>query len=286
MQTQSPANLRGKPTSDSLMDTLIQLQPPDLVLALGMMAIAIGLSAWQRLGLEWSFAIATVRTLVQLLVVGSILAIVFEWQNPGAVLAVVAGMLTVAAIETRNRIGMPSQGKKSGKKPARTLLLIWGAILLSTVLTLIYVNLLVIRPETWYDPQYLIPLAGIVLGNAMNGAAIAGERLARTIQNNRQEIETHLCLGATPEQAIAQYRKDAVKAGLIPTINAMMVVGIVTLPGIITGQLLSGVEPLEAASYQILIMFMLAFATLITTLLVTEGLYRQFFNQAAQLTIR
>jgi putative ABC transport system permease protein len=200
-------------------------------------------------------------------------------------LAVVAGMLTIAAIETRNRIGMPSQRKK-GKKSATLLPLIWGAIFLSTVLTLSYVNLLVIRPETWYDPQYLIPLAGIVLGNAMNGAAIAGERLARTIQNNRQEIETHLCLGATPEQAIAQYRKDAVKAGLIPTINAMMVVGIVTLPGIITGQLLSGVDPLEAASYQILIMFMLAFATLITTMLVTEGLYRQFFNHAAQLTVR
>jgi len=250
------------------------------------MAIAIGLSAWQRLGLEISLAIATGRTVVQLLVVGSILAIVFEWQNPGAVLAVVAGMLTIAAIETRNRIGIPPQRKKSGKTPARLLPLIGGAILLSTVLTLSYVNLLVIRPETWYDPQYLIPLAGIVLGNGMNGAAIAGERLARMIQNNRQEIETHLCLGATPQQAIAQYRKDAVKAGLIPTINAMMVVGIITLPGMITGQLLSGVDPLEAASYQILIMFMLAFATLITTLLVTEGLYRQFFNQAAQLTVR
>jgi len=250
-----------------------------------MMVIAIGLSAWQRLGLEWSFAIASGRTVVQLLVVGSILAIVFEWQNPGAVLAVIAGMLTIAAIETHNRIGMPAQRKK-GKKPAMLLPLIWGAILLSTVLTLGYVNLLVIRPEVWYDPQYLIPLAGIVLGNAMNGAAIAGERLVRMIQNNRQEIETHLCLGATPQQAIAQYHKDAVKAGLIPTINAMMVVGIVTLPGIITGQLLSGVDPLEAASYQILIMLMLAFATLITTLLVTEGLYRQFFNQAAQLTVR
>ncbi len=106
------------------MDTLIQLQPADLVLALGIMAIAIGLSAWRRLGLEWSFAIATVRTLVQLLVVGSILAVVFEWQNPGAVLAVVAGMLTIAAIETRNRIGMPSQRKK-GKKSATLLPLIW-----------------------------------------------------------------------------------------------------------------------------------------------------------------
>jgi len=259
------------------MDTLIQLQPLDLVFALGLMAIAIGLSAWQGLGLELSLAIATGRTVVQLLVVGSLLAVVFEWRNPVAILAVVAVMLTIAAIETRNRIG---------KKIPGLLPLVWGAIFIGTALTLSYTTLLVLRPETWYDPQYLIPLAGIVLGNAMNGAAIAGERLARTIQTSQLEIETHLSLGATPKQAIARYQKDAVKAGLIPTINAMMVVGIVTLPGIITGQLLSGIDPLEAASYQILIMFMLAFATLITTVLVTQGLYRQFFNQAAQLVVR
>jgi len=99
------------------------------------------------------------------------------------------------------------------------------------------------------------------------------------------EIETHLSLGATLQQAIAEFRQEAIKAGLIPTINAMMVVGVVTLPGIITGQLLSGVDPLNAAAYQILIMFMLAFANLITTLLVTQGLYQQFFNKNAQLQL-
>lgn len=258
------------------MNTLIQLQPLDLILSLGLMAIAIGLSAWQGLGLEWNLAIATGRTVSQLLVVGYLLAFIFEWKNPWAILAVVAVMLTVAAIETRNRIG---------KKIPRLLPLLWGSIFAGTLLTLSYVNLLVLRPQVWYEPQYLIPLAGIVLGNAMNGAAIAGERLVRALQTSQNEIETHLSLGATPQQAIAQYRHDAIKAGLIPTINAMMVVGIVKLPGIITGQLLSGISPLEAASYQILIMFMLAFATLVTTLLVTTGVYRQFFNQAAQLRL-
>jgi len=87
--------------------------------------------------------------------------------------------------------------------------------LVSTALTLCYTNLLVIQPPSWYEPQYLIPLAGIVLGNAMNGAAIAGERLVSTFNASKLEIETHLSLGATPEQAVAQYRKDA-KAGLIP----------------------------------------------------------------------
>lgn len=258
------------------MDTLIQLEPTDLLLALGLMAIAVGLSAWQSLGLEWNLAIATVRTTVQLMVVGYLLAFVFEWRNPFAVLAVLGVMLSIAAIEARNRIG---------KKIPHLLPLVWGSILASTTLTVLYVNLLVIRPQTWFDPQYAIPLTGIVLGNAMNGSALAGERLARTLGSSQQEIETHLCLGATPKQAIAQYRKEAIRAGLIPTLNQMMVVGIVTLPGIITGQLLSGVSPLDAASYQILIMFMLALTNLVTTLLMTRGLSRQFFNDADQLTL-
>lgn len=259
------------------MEGLIRLDTVDLALALGMMAIAIGLSAWERLGLEWSLAIATGRTILQLLVVGYILAFIFALNNPWAVLAVLGVMLTIAAVVARNRIS---------KKIPQVLPLVWGSILVSTALTLSYTNLLVIQPIKWYQPQYLIPLAGIVLGNAMNGAAIAGERLVSTINASQLEIETHLSLGATPQQAVAQYRKDAIKAGLIPTLNQMMVVGIVTLPGTISGQLLSGVDPLDAASYQILIMFMLAFANLVTTLLVTQGLYRQFFNSSAQLQRR
>jgi len=150
---------------------------------------------------------------------------------------------------------------------------------------LTYTNLLIVQPQPWYDPKTIIPLAGIVLGNAMNGAAIAGDRLVSTLNSSQLEIETHLSLGATPQQAVADYRRDAIKAGLIPTINSMMVVGLVTLPGIITGQLLGGANPIQAAAFQMLILFMLAFATLLTTVLVTQGLLRQFFNQAAQLIL-
>jgi putative ABC transport system permease protein len=257
-------------------NALIQLSLVDIFAALGLIAAAIALSVWQRLGLEGTLAIATGRTIIQLVAVGYLLAIVFAWKNPWVVLVVLVGMLTVAAITAKNRI--------STKLP-RLLPLVWGAIGMSTILTLSYINLVVLQPETWYDPQYLIPLAGIVLGNAMNASAIAGERLMSLIESSRLEIETHLSLGATPQQAVDSYRKEAIKAGLIPTLNSMMVVGIVTLPGIITGQLLSGVSPLDAALYQILIMFMMAFATLVTTILVTQGLCQQSFNQAAQLTL-
>ncbi|PSB35101.1 ABC transporter permease [Chlorogloea sp. CCALA 695] len=256
------------------MEGLIKLDLLDLVLALGMMGLAIGLSAWQQLGMEWTLAIATGRTLLQLLVVGYILAFIFALDNPWAVLAILLIMVSIAAIVARNRIS---------KKIPRVLPLVWGSIFISTALTLSYTTLLIIQPNSWYEPQYLIPIGGIILGNSMNGAAIAGERLVSTINASHLEIETHLSLGATPQQAVNKYRTEAIKAGLIPTINAMMVVGIVTLPGIITGQLLSGIEPLDAASYQILVMFMLTFANLITTLLVTQGLCRQFFNSATQL---
>lgn len=253
----------------------IQLDFIDLGLALGMMAIAIILSFWQKLGLEGQLALASARTIVQLLVVGSVLEVIFQWKNPVAVVAIVLVMLTIAAIVARNRIG---------NKIPQVLLMVWGSILTATVLTMSYVNLLVFRSsETWFEPQYMIPLTGMVLGNAMNAAAISGERLATSLNNHQLEIETHLCLGATPAQAIAQYRREAIKAGLIPTLNAMMVVGIVTLPGMITGQMLAGADPLDAAAYQILIMFMLGFATLLTALLVTRGIWQQFFNQAAQL---
>jgi len=255
---------------------MIELSLGDLLWAAGLMAIAIGLSAWQQLEITSSLAMATARTTLQLLAVGYVLAIVFSLQSPWAVVGVTLVMSTIAAIVARNRIS---------KTLPRLLPLVWGSILVSTFLTLGYVTLLVIRPPVWYDPQYLVPLAGIVLGNAMNSSAIAGERLLSTVKSSRVEIETHLSLGTTPEQAIATYRRAAIKAGLIPIINAMMVVGMVTLPGIITGQLLSGIDPFLAALYQMLIMFMLAFANLVAALLVTWGIYRQCFNRAAQLVL-
>ncbi|MDT9340332.1 iron export ABC transporter permease subunit FetB [Trichodesmium erythraeum 21-75] len=253
---------------------IIRLTLSDVAMALGLIAITMGLSAWQKLGLEWQLLIATIRTIVQLIFVGYVLTIVFTIKQPWLILAVLIVMLTVASVVSRNRIS---------QKIPQLLLLVWSSILTSTTLSISYTNLLVIKPENWYEPQYLIPLVGIVLGNGMNAAAIAGERLVSTINSNSVEIETYLSLGSTPGQAIVKYRKDAIRAALIPTLNSMMVIGIVTLPGIVTGQLLSGINPLDAVAYQMLIMFLLTFANLVTTLLVTYGLCRQFFNQDSQL---
>ncbi|HIK17806.1 MAG TPA: iron export ABC transporter permease subunit FetB [Leptolyngbyaceae cyanobacterium M33_DOE_097] len=253
------------------MDSYIQL-----IWAVGFMAIAIALSAWQRLELEGNLTLATGRTVLQLLVVGYVLATVFALRSPLVVLMLLGVMLLTAAIVARNRIS---------KKIPNLLPLVAGAIFLGSTVTLLYTIVLVVRPDNWYEPRFLIPFAGIVLGNSMNAAAIAGERLVSTLNSSRLEIETHLSLGAAPTQAVARYRRDAIKAGMISIINSMMVVGLVTLPGVMVGQLLGGAEPLQAAAYQILIMFMLAFADLVTTLLVTTGICRQYFNSAAQLVL-
>ncbi|MBU7582990.1 MAG: iron export ABC transporter permease subunit FetB [Nostoc sp. TH1S01] len=256
------------------MQDLIKLDLADLAFAVGLIAIAIGLSAWEKLGLELNLAIATGRTILQLLVLGYVFDFIFAVNNAWAVLGILAIILTITAIVTRNRIS---------QKIPLVLPVVWGAILISTAFTLFYTYLLILQPDRWFEARYIIPLAGIIIGNGMNAAAIAGERLVSTINNSSGEIETHLSLGATPQQAVRQYRREAIRAALLPTINQMMLIGMASLPSITAGQLLGGVNPLDAVSYEILIVFMVAVANLLTTILVTRGLCRQFFNSAAQL---
>ncbi len=248
----------------------------DLTIALGMVMVAIALSLWQQVGLEWNLITASGRSIAQLLVVGFFLTAVFQISNPWLVVGILLVMVSISAITVRNRIHQPIP---------RLLLIVIGSILTSATITLLYTNLLVIRHQPWYSHQYLIPLGGIVIGNAMNAAAIAGERFASQLHTSRLDIETHLSLGATAYQATLTYRRGAIRAGMIPLMNAMTVVGLVTLPGTITGQLLGGISPLDAAAYQLLIMFMLALANLVTAIGVTIGIQRQCFNLAEQLVL-
>ncbi|MBW4601148.1 MAG: iron export ABC transporter permease subunit FetB [Calothrix sp. FI2-JRJ7] len=256
------------------MPEIIKLDFTDLGIAVALMAITIGLSAWEKLGIEIKLLMATGRTILQLMVLGYVLDFIFAIDNAIAVLAILAVIITIAAIITRNRIS---------QKIPLVLPLVWGAMFISTSVSMIYTNYLIIQPQRWFEPRYVIPLALMVIAGAMNAAVIAGERLVKTIDTSHLEIETHLSLGATPTQAVAEYRKEAIRAGIIPTINQMTLVGMVTIPSFFTGQLLGGVKADEAISYQIVVLFMIAFANLVTTILVTRGLSRQFFNSNAQL---
>lgn len=245
-----------------------------MLLAVGLMAIAVSLSLWQQLGLAKSLVIGTIRSILQLVIVGYLLDAVFDLNHPVAIILIVVIMSAIAAKEAKNRIG--------GKIPY-ALPLVWGAVFIGGGTILAYTTMIIIRPQIWYTPQYLIPLAGMILGNAMNGAAIAAERLIKLIAAKVKEIETHLCLGASPMQAIAAYQADAIKAAMIPSINGMMVVGLVTLPGMMTGQILAGTSPLLAIRYQLVILFAITTANLITTILITKALSYQLFTPAQQL---
>ena len=255
---------------------IIDLDIPKMAIATGMVAIAISLSVWQKLEIAKNLIIATFRSIIQLIIVGFLLEAVFEIKQPFVILFIILLMSLMAAREARNRVR---------EKVSYILPIMWISVIVGTLVILAYTTFLVVQPDTWYAPQYLIPLAGMILGNSMNGAAIAAERFTQDLVKRSREIETHLCLGATPKQAIAVYQVDAIRAAMIPTINVMMVAGVVSLPGMMTGQILSGVSPLLAVRYQLVILFAITTANLITALILTTLVTRQFFTDSQQLKI-
>jgi len=253
---------------------IIELDSLDLFYALVPIAVAIALSRWQQLGLEGTIVVAVGRTILQLGAVGYLLELVFAIDHPLPVLGIFLLMAAIASVVTRNRVA---------PKLPFVLPIAGGSLVASGALTVAYIIFAVVQPPIWYRPQYFIPLARIILGNAANSATLAGERLVGAMRSDRAQIETHLSLGATPRQATASYRRTSIRASLIPTLNQLMLAGVVTLPGIFSGQVLSGVPPLDAASYQILVLLAIAFTNLIAACLMVEGIYRQFFNRAYQL---
>lgn len=249
----------------------------DLSLALGLVLIAVGISRWQSLGLVKDFVVGAIRTVVQLVLVGYILVYIFAVDRWYITLAALLLMLIVAT-------GAAARRKK---KASRELQWITGsAMLIGSAFTLLYITTLVVRVHPWHDPRYLIPLFGMIVGSSMNGASIAVERLAGEIEARSGEIEAYLALGANYKQATEQAVRQALRASLIPTVNGLMVVGIVTLPGMMTGQILAGSSPLTAVRYQIVVVFMQAAAVAITTAIVTLWYRKTFFTHALQLKPR
>lgn len=243
----------------------------DLALASALVFVAVGISQWQRLGLARGFLIGAVRAVLQLVAVGYVLVYVFAEARWWLVLLVLGVMLLAATATIARRAPWPIAGT---------------AMLIGAGLTLAYVTEVVLQVRPWYDPRYLIPLFGMIVGNAMNGAALAAERLASEMESRRGEVEAYLALGATGARASAEPVRRAMVAALIPTINGLTVVGLVQLPGMMTGQILAGQSPLLAVRYQIVVAFMLAGATAVTTVIVVLWYRRRFFTAAEQLAVR
>ena len=249
----------------------------DLAWTFGLILIAVYIARWQGLGLAQRLVIGAARTVVQLVLVGYVLVYIFALDRWYLVVAALLVMLLVATKAAVNR--------QHGAH--RKLLMITGvAMLVASGFTLLYISTLVVHVAPWYNPQYLIPLFGMIVGSTMNAATIAAERLASEVTAHKAEIEAYLALGATYQQASQQPVRQALRASLIPTVNGLMVVGIVTLPGMMTGQILAGSSPLIAIRYQIVVVFMQAAAVAITTAMVTLWYRRTFFTPALQLKLQ
>jgi putative ABC transport system permease protein len=246
----------------------------DLTITYGLVLLAIALARLRNIGQEWQMVWASVRMVIQLFAVGSLLHLVFAFKSPLAVMTIllVMGLCTLQVVGSRIKHKMPHFYRVMG------ISLLAGCGGATFVLCGLVINY-----SPWYDPRYLIPLAGMIIGNSMNGASLAAERLAAGLRERREEIETAICLGATARQAAEPVVRQAFQAALMPTINTMAAMGIVSLPGMMTGQILSGTEPIIAVRYQIAIMCAITGAVGITSYLILLQGYRHYFTSAHQL---
>lgn len=252
----------------------VDLSVWQLGLAVLLVAVVVVVSVRQALGIERDLAIGAVRTVVQLYLVGLILGAVFASAQLHAVLLILVVMTAVATQATVSRLRRPMPG---GHQIAAV------ALAVSTAATLAYVMTMVVRVRPWYQPQYVIPIAGMILGNAMTSAALAGERLQGDLRSRADEVETMLALGFSGREAVQPIVRASLRAAMIPTVNGMMTVGLVQLPGMMTGQILAGSPPGVAIEYQIVVVFMLAAATAIASLVFVRLAARRYLTAAHQL---
>lgn len=241
-----------------------------LVVAAGVVSVALQLGVEQRLGL------AAVRTVIQLGLLGLVLERVFALRNPLLVVALLILMTVFAAREAVSRTSRRYKG------------ILWDAWLTMAVSCFAVggvVTNLVVGVEPWYEPQYVIPLLGMILGNSLTGISLGLDRFLDHLDVRSAEVELRIAFGATRSEALRSPLRDAIRTGMIPIINSMAAAGIVSLPGMMTGQILAGSPPMQAVAYQIVVMFMLAAAVAFGAMLVVMLAGRHFMGPDATLRL-
>ncbi|MBC7906188.1 MAG: iron export ABC transporter permease subunit FetB [Rhodospirillaceae bacterium] len=234
--------------------TYIRLELMDIALA-GILVLVNGaLSLALGLGIERKLLVASVRMVVQLLLVGLVLTWLFATVSPWLTLGVALVMVLFAGHEIMARQDRRLKGLWAYGLGTGCMLLAAGVVTLFALTTQL-------KPEPWYDPRYAIPLLGMVLGNTMTGIALGLNTLTAHVSLRRNAIEARLALGDSSHQATMPVVRQALSTALTPIINSMAATGVVSLPGMMTGQILGGVDPVEAVKYQILIMFLIAGGT-------------------------
>ncbi|PIE80751.1 MAG: iron export ABC transporter permease subunit FetB [Chloroflexi bacterium] len=241
--------------------------------ALALVILAALASRWQTLNLEKQMLVAVIRAFIQLTLIGYALTYIFDADNPFVVLLIILVMTLIA--------GHTSGKRAEGVPKARAVAL--TSISIGAALTL---GLLVVLNIFEFTAQQVIPIAGMVVGNSMNVCSLVMRRIREEINGRSLEIETALALGATRRQAADRYLKMALHSGMIPIIDSTKTVGLIQLPGAMTGMILAGATPLEAVQLQMIVMYMLIGAAAFTGLGATFLTYRQFFTADHQLVLK
>ncbi|KAB2952398.1 iron export ABC transporter permease subunit FetB [Heliorestis acidaminivorans] len=249
------------------------MSPLILLISLSFVAIALFISYKEQLALEKDLLVGTIRAFIQLFVIGYVLQLIFDLRSLTGILFILALMILVAS---------QNASQKSSFLPRSiALTYILGALLFAEITTM---GLLLILQIVPVEPQYIIPISGMIIGNAMIAAGLTLSRLQSELASQKGLILTALALGATGRQAASSAIKQALRAGMSPTIDSMKTVGLVQLPGMMTGLIIAGASPIEAVKYQILIILVITASTAIASITVALGCYKPFFTSQHQLS--
>ncbi len=221
------------------------------LLGAALLVVLVILLSWkQRLGLGKDLAIGAVRAAIQLMAIGFLLVLLFASEQPWLTLIALLAMMTVAAWTASRRV---RHGPGWRALTPRAFVAIAVAFLVAMVPVLTWV--IPVRP--WLSARYAIPIGGMVLATGMNTVTLVFERVFANAHEGADQVEQALALGASPAQALAPIHRKAVRAAMLPSINALLTLGLVQLPGMMTGQILSGTDPTHAVRYQLVIMYQL-----------------------------
>ncbi len=256
---------------------IIQIAPWQLFLCLGFVLLAGGASVYHKLGLGRDLLVGTIRAFAQLFLVGYVLRFVFDVRLSWLVLLMFTFMVGAAVHTIRGRV------------KDRTIPFViptFLSMLVTYTLVTMLVTGVIVGVKPWWTPQYYIPLAGMIVGNSMNAIAISLERLFSDLKARHAEVEMKLALGADYREASQDILAGAVKAAMIPSINSLMAVGLVSLPGMMTGQILSGTDPTVAIRYQLVVMLMLVASNTLGALAITALIRKRCFSPAQRLLLR
>ncbi|WP_144508306.1 ABC transporter permease [Bacillus thuringiensis] len=268
------------------MKGVIELQIWQLAAAYIFILILIGLVKLKGIPREKQIALATFRMTIQLVLVAYVLTYVFENSNPFYTIALITSITTFAIFNIYKRVNIPMSKELKrvnipmSKELKRVAALSMVAGSIGPLLLFIFV---IIGHDPWYAPQYIVPITGMLVGNAMTGVSLGANTFLNNMKSQRGQIEGALMLGATPKEATAPLIRDAFDSAILPTINSMVGMGIISLPGMMTGQILSGVSPFTAIQYQIAIILGISGSTAFAVIIFLQLGYKTFFNKRCQL---